>query len=117
MLPAGDGDFDNNPNISKAQWNHNFRAVMCPETMNDMKEQNKYLPKFNGSQLCLRYQAKGSCYKNCVRGATHVKLHGRTKKCMMSLVMPSMTQLSVVEGLLLTNRRVRTNYKKGRQGD
>ena len=53
---------------------------MCPEMMNDMKEQNKFLPKFNGSQLCLRYHAKGSCYKNCVRGATHAKLHGRTMK-------------------------------------
>ena len=53
---------------------------MCPDTMNDMKEKGKFLPKFNGSQLCLRYHAKGSCYKNCTRAAMHVKLHGRTKK-------------------------------------
>ena len=75
--PANEGDIETNPNIGETQWNHSFGAVLCPETMNDMKEQNKFLPKFNGSQLCLRYHAKESCYKNCMRGATHVKLHGR----------------------------------------
>ena len=78
--PSGEDNIENNPNINETKWNQNFGAVMCPETLNDMKEQSIYLPKFNGSQLCLKFHAKGICFKNCQRAATHVKLHGRTKQ-------------------------------------
>ena len=53
---------------------------MCPDTMNSVKEKGIYLPKFNGSQLCLKYHAKGSCFKNCTSVAMHAKLHTRTKQ-------------------------------------
>ena len=78
--PHARGDMDHNQNYNKMKWTQNFGAVLCPETMKAVGDKGKYIPKIKGVNLCLRFHAKGQCFKNCSRAVAHVRLHGRTKQ-------------------------------------
>ena len=97
--PSARRDMDQNQNYNKTKWTQNFGAVLCLDTMKAVANKGKYIPKIKGVSLCLRFHAKGQCFKNCSRAVTHVCLHRRTKQ--LDYTTQFMTKLRIKEGLRL----------------